>query len=147
MSKCSVNEIEKVGYSYKNKSGKQVDVKPTCIKDKGKPGKGEKLINFPEEDVGLLSKYGYKLKNSHEKRVESLKKAIKDNSELKILRHVNAIRTLQKSNEKLYNKLDKDMKWLQKDYQKQKGGDNGKKTPSPWSLVNFKKEKTVQNKN
>jgi hypothetical protein len=141
MSKCSTNEIERDGYSYKNKSGKQVDVKPTCIKDKGKPGKGEKLINFPEEDVGLLSKYGYKLKNSHEKRVESLKKAIKDNSELKILRHVNAIRTLQKSNEKLYNKLDKDMKWLQKDYQNQKGGDDGKKTPSPWSLVNFDKTK------
>jgi hypothetical protein len=50
-----------------------------------------------------------------------LKKAIKDNSELKILRHVNAIRTLQKSNEKLYNKLDKDMKWLQKDYKTKKG--------------------------
>jgi hypothetical protein len=49
-----------------------------------------------------------------------LKKAIKENSELKILRHVNAIRTLQKSNEKLYNKLDKDMKWLQKDYKTKK---------------------------
>jgi hypothetical protein len=157
-SKCLVGEIEKVGYSYKNKSGKKIDVKPTCIKDKGKSGKGEKLIIFPEEDVGLLSKYGYKLKNSHEKRVESLKKAIKDNSELKILRHINAIRTLQKSNEKLYNKLDKDMKWLQKDYQKQKGGDDDaskkipspwlsknnqdeKKIPSPWSLVNFLKKK------
>ena len=145
-SKCSANEIEKVGYSYKKKSGKQVDVKPTCINDKGKPGKGEKIINFSEEDVGLLSKYGYKLKNSHEKRVESLKKAIKDNSELKILRHVNAIRTLQKSNEKLYNKLDKDMKWLQKDYKTQKGGDTdtSKKIPSPWSLVNFDKPKNNQ---
>ncbi len=49
-----------------------------------------------------------------------MKKAIKENSELKILRHVNAIRTLQKSNEKLYNKLDKDMKWLQKDYKTKK---------------------------
>jgi hypothetical protein len=123
MSKCAEGEIERVGYSYKKKSGKQVDVNPACIKDKGKPGKGEKIIFFPEEDIGLLSKYGYKLKNSHEKRVESLKKAIKENSELKILRHINAIRTLQKSNEKLYNKLDKDMKWLQKDYKTKKGGE------------------------
>jgi hypothetical protein len=99
----------------------------TCKKEK------KKLINIPEEDIGLLSKYGYELKNSHEKRVVALKKAIKENSELKILRHVNAIRTLQKSNEKLYNKLDKDMKWLQKDYEHNKGD------KSPWSLVNFDK--------
>jgi hypothetical protein len=119
--KCQTGEIEKVGYSYSKKnSNKKIDVNPVCIKDKGKPGKGIKIIDFPEEDIGLLSKYGYKLKNSHEKRVESLKKAIKENSELKILRHVNAIRTLQKSNEKLYNKLDKDMKWLQKDYKTKK---------------------------
>ena len=66
----------------------------------------------------MLSKYGYSLNESHEKRVSALKKAIKDNSELKVLRHVNALRTYQKSNEKYYNKLDKDMKWLQKDYSK-----------------------------
>jgi hypothetical protein len=119
--KCQTGDIEKVGYSYtKKNSNKKIDVNSVCIKDKGKPGKGMKIIDFPEEDIGLLSKYGYKLKNSHEKRVESLKKAIKENSELKILRHVNAIRTLQKSNEKLYNKLDKDMKWLQKDYKTKK---------------------------
>ena len=41
-------------------------------------------------------------------------------SELKVLRHINALRTLQKSNEKYYNKLDKDMKWIQQDYQKRK---------------------------
>ena len=43
---------------------------------------------------------------------------MKDHSELKILRHLNALRTLQKSNEKLFNKLDKDLKWIQKDYKK-----------------------------
>ena len=43
---------------------------------------------------------------------------MKDNSELKILRHLNLLRTYQKHNEKLCNKLDKDLKWVQKDYKK-----------------------------
>ncbi len=162
--KCPHGEIERVGYNFtRKKTNKKVSVDPTCVKDMGKPGKGEKLITIPEEDVGLLSKYGYTLKKGHEKRVESLKKAIKENSELKILKHVNALRTLQKSNEKLYNKLDKDMKWIQKDYLINKGvldtdekkppspwsteskssknnqKEDEKKKPSPWSLVNFDK--------
>lgn len=119
--KCGAGQIERSGYTYTRKSSnKTVKVSPTCIEDKGKAGKGPKLITMPESDVGLLSKYGYSLKDSHEKRVVSLKKAIKDNSELKILRHVNAIRTLQKSNERYYNKLDKDLKWIQQDYEKKK---------------------------
>ena len=75
-------------------------------------------IIIPLEDEGLLGKYGYILKNSHENRIKALKKAFKENSHLKILRHLNAIRTLQKSNEKNFNKLDKDMKWLQEYYKK-----------------------------
>lgn len=150
--KCRKGEIERVGYSYTKKTGTKVSVEPTCVKDRGKPGKGPKLIEMPEADIGLLSKYGYSLDDSHENRVKSLKKALKENSELKVLRHVNALRTLQKSNEKLYNKLDKDLKWIQSDYQKKKGGNDkdkelGKQTKpkqteekkAPWSLVNFKK--------
>ena len=120
--KCNPGEIERVGYSYTKKSGTHVEVDPSCVSDKGKPGKGPKLITMPEYDVGLLSKYGYNLRNSHDERVKSIKKALKENSELKILRHVNALRTLQKSNEKYYNKLDKDLKWIQKDYETKKGG-------------------------
>ena len=122
--KCGEGQIERAGYSYtKKKTQKKVSVQPTCIQDKGKPGKGLKLIPIPKYDVGLLSKHGYSLADNHEKRVAALKKAIKANGELKVLRHLNAIRTLSKSNYSLYNKLDKDMKWIQKDYAKKKGGD------------------------
>jgi len=76
------------------------------------------LIKIPIEDEGLLSDYGYSLKNNHENRIEAIKKSMKDNNLLKILRHLNALRTLQKSHEKLCNKLDKDLKWVQKEYQK-----------------------------
>ena len=113
MPKCPKGEIERVGYSFVKKTGTNVSVKPTCITDKGKPGKGPKLIIMPQEDKGLLSDYGYSLKNSYEDRVKSIKKATKDHSKLKILRHINALRTLQKSNERNYNKLDRDLKWIQ----------------------------------
>ena len=116
-----MGEIQRVGYSYiKKKTNKQVNVKSTCVEDRGRPGKGPKLFQIPEYDVGLLSKYGYSLAHSHEDRIKSIKKAMKENSELKILRHINALRTLQKSNEKNYNKLDKDLKWVEKDYKKHK---------------------------
>lgn len=113
MSKCSKSEIERDGYSFVKKTGTTVSVKLKCITDKGKPGKGPKLIIMPKEDRGILSEYGYSLKNSYEDRIKSIKKATKDHSKLKILRHINALRTLQKSNERNYNKLDKDLKWIQ----------------------------------
>jgi len=115
--KCPQGQIERVGYSFVKKTSKKIiKVKPTCIMDKGKPGKGPKLIEIPKEDIGLLGKYGYSLHKNHEERVKSIMKANKENNHLKILRHLNALRTLQKSNEKYYNKLDRDMKWLRKHY-------------------------------
>jgi len=119
--RCPHGEINRVGYSFiKKTSKKTIKVKPMCIEDKGKPGKGPKLIKIPKEDEGLLSDYGYSLKKSYEDRIKAIKKAYKENSHLKILRHLNALRTLQKSNELNYNKLNKDMKWLQEYYSKTK---------------------------
>ena len=107
--KCSKDKI--LRKSYKTKKG--IKVPPTCVKDMGKPGKGPKLFEIPEEDKGLLGGFGYTLKKKHEDRVKAIKKAIKEYSILKILRHLNALRTLQKSNEKYFKKLDKDVKWIQ----------------------------------
>lgn len=115
---CEKGKVERVGYEYDKKTGTHVKVKKTCIEDKGKPGKGPKLIIIPKEDEGLLSSYGYSLKESYEKRIKALKKANKNEDELKVLRHINALRTLQKSNERYYNKLNKDLKWLQENYDK-----------------------------
>jgi hypothetical protein len=117
-STCPKGMIERVSYTRKTskKPQKKINIKPTCIKDQGKTGKGPKLNILPKYDVGLLSNFGYSLHDSYIIRVKALKKAIKYYNELKILRHVNALRTLFKSNEKYYNKLNKDLKWIQKDY-------------------------------
>ncbi len=117
--KCPKGMIERVGYTFKRKTSKKtVHVKPECIKDQGKTGKGPKLDILPKEDTGVLSDYGYSLKETYEERIKALKRAMKHNKELKILRHINALRTLFKSNEKYYNKLDKDLKWIQSEYKK-----------------------------
>jgi hypothetical protein len=132
---CPLGKIERTGYQY-NKKGKTVNVVPTCVSDKGKPGKGPKevkaslrvkevkppqgpkLIVIPKYDIGLLSDYGYSLHSSYDDRVKAIKKSLKAHDKLKILRHINALRTLQKSNEKYYNKLSKDLKWIQSHYDK-----------------------------
>ena len=110
--KCPKGKILKKSYTTK----KGTKVKPTCIQDQGKPGKGPVLFTIPEKDEGLLGDYGYELKISHEKRVKAIKKSIKNNGKLKILRFLVAIRTLNKSNERYFTKLDKDVKWVQKNY-------------------------------
>ena len=114
---CPKGMIEREGYKRKT-SKKTIHIKKTCIKDQGKTGKGPKLDILPAKDIGILSKYGYSLHDPYDVRIKALKKAMKHNKELKILRHINALRTLFKSNEKYYNKLDKDLKWIQKDYAK-----------------------------
>jgi hypothetical protein len=117
--RCLSGQIMRSGYTYKKKSSKKtIKVKSSCIKDQGKPGKGPKLITMPKYDVGLLSDYGYSLSKPYEERIKAIKKSLKKNPKLKILQHINALRTLFKSNEKYYNKLNKDLKWLQSIYDK-----------------------------
>lgn len=116
MSNCPKGTIKVEGYTYTKKDGKKVKVGSKCTPDKGKPGKGPKLFTIPKKDEGLLGDYGYELKISHEKRTKAIKKSIKKNGALKVLRFLTAIRTLNKSNERYFNKLDKDVKWVQKNY-------------------------------
>lgn len=102
--------------SYTRKDG--VKVKSSLIKDQGKIGKGRKL--FEIKDKGFLTKNGYSLKKSSDERKKSLRRASEEKGMLSVLRHLNAIRTLQKNNHDNFNKLDKDVKFVQKEYRKDK---------------------------
>ena len=93
-------------------------VKSSLIKDRGKKGKGKKL--FEIKDKGLLTQEGYSLKKSTAKRRTSLKKASREKGTLPVLRHLNAIRTLQKNNHDNFKKLDQDVKFIQKEYRSEK---------------------------
>jgi NDP-sugar pyrophosphorylase family protein len=118
------NTIRRASYirkSYTRKDGSKVKgskVKSSLIKDQGKIGKGKKL--FEIKDKGFLTKNGYSLKKPIEERKKSLRRASKEKGMLPVLRHLNAIRTLQKNNPENFNKLDKDVKFVQKEYRREK---------------------------
>jgi len=90
-------------------------VKPICIKDKGAPGKGKKIINKNVHE-GLMTQFGYNLEENATKRQNALKKAIKKYGSLKILKRIVYLRTLRKANKNSlnYRKLDSDVKFIQK---------------------------------
>lgn len=127
---CGVGRILKDGYyrkaymkkSYVKNDGTKVSgsvvkpsfVPPTCIPDKGKLGKGPKL--FKIKDTGMMRKYGYSTSATMKSRRISIDKAIKNNEKHEVLKRLVAIRTLNKSNDKIYNVLDKDVKYIQKKY-------------------------------
>jgi hypothetical protein len=121
---CGKGEIRRSSYkkkSYKKKDGTKIKgskVRSSCIEDKGKIGKGRKL--FVIKDGGLLTKEGYSLKKNKNERRVSIRKASREKGMLSVLRHLNAIRTLQKSNPKNFKKLNADVKYIQEEYKNKK---------------------------
>ena len=118
---CKQNSICRVGYvrkSYKKKNGtvvKATVVAPRCIKNKGKPGKGPKLLpNIPKGKEGSLKKLGYRIEENQGIRSVALKKAVKAYGLGTVIKKINYIRILNKSNKTKYNKLTKDIEYLQK---------------------------------
>jgi hypothetical protein len=101
-----------------------VEVKGTyipgqCIPNVGKPGHSEP-ISVNNTNKGLLSDLGYSLDLPQKTRQAILKKAMLLYPPLKVLKHVNYIRTLHKSDPENYKKLDEDMHFIQHEYRKMK---------------------------
>lgn len=121
---CGIGFILRKGYNrkgYFRSDGTYVDsasVPAACIVDVGKPGKGVKLIKGNLED--MLSPFGYKLALSDAARKKVLINAFDELDNLKLLKHLVYLRTLNKSRENLYNKLDKDVKFIQELYSQKK---------------------------
>jgi hypothetical protein len=117
---CGVGFILRKGYTrkgYFRSDGVFVEdtvVPAACIVDVGKPGKGVKLIKGDLED--MLSPFGYKLALSDLARKKILMSAYDELDHLKLLKHLVYLRTLNKSRESLYDKLDKDVKFIQEMY-------------------------------
>ena len=105
--------IELIREAYKDPNNyKFVTISESCVPI-------QSFDNFYENAISDSRSWIKKMniiKYNYEERIKSLKKANKELPKLKVLRYINALRPLQKSNEKYYNKLDKDMKWLQENY-------------------------------
>jgi len=104
---CPRGYIMRSGYTTRN----DVVVKPTCIKDRGKKGKGPKLI--PPLKKGLLTKYGYSSKESTQKRHAALKKAAREYGAGNLVQKLNAIYVLNRNtNPKVAAIFNRDKKWV-----------------------------------
>jgi len=96
------------------RAGSMIRIKGKCIPDKGRKGKGPKLITIKQK--GILTQFGYGVSKTEAVSRAALVKAARKYTPLSTLRRLVAIRTLNKSNPKTYNKLDKDVKFLQRKY-------------------------------
>jgi hypothetical protein len=106
--------------SYKKKDG--TSVKSTCVPDKGKKGKTpERLKVLPKFSGKLhLSQYGYSTEKLARDRRSSLKRASKKEGDLPVLRHLVLARNYSKSNKPVYQIMNKDIKYLSREYKKTK---------------------------
>lgn len=107
------------GFTRKTTDGKKIRVgssrvKETCVKDKGKPGKGPQLI--PPLKRGLLSQYGYTMNASEDERRGALDEAAKNLDTLEILRHLRALVTLQRANPSVHDNMIKDFTYFREKY-------------------------------
>lgn len=123
--KCPKGKIMRKKYirkKYTTVTGAKVrktTVKESCIKDRGKPGKGPKTLP-PIDDKPDLKQYGYSLSISSENRRKALRKAAREEGILPILRRVNLIRNYTKSVPHNYAKLSKDVDYLKELYAEKK---------------------------
>jgi hypothetical protein len=97
--------------SYTRKNG--VHVKRACVKDMGKPGKGEPLIGKLQE--GELSGVGYSFHSSKLSRHRALNKATRKYGALSVYRKLNAIAVLTKNtSRKTAKRAKSDRNWIGK---------------------------------
>jgi len=107
--KCAKGEI--VRKAYTTNAG--IRVKAGCVPDRGKPGKGPKILPAPKEH-GFLTKYGYRLELSSFERQMALQHAISKEGEAKVMQHLNLIRNITATGTKNKSKLTSDVNFLKK---------------------------------
>lgn len=133
--KCGPGEIMREGFrkkghkrnSYTRGDGTRVNasevsetyVEPTCIKDRGKPGKGPKTLPVPG-DIIKLSKYGYRIHKSDRVRQRALREASKDFDVLPVLRRLNLLRNLQAITSDSKEIFNEDVEYMKKLYARTK---------------------------
>lgn len=118
---CPPGMIIRKGYNrkgYTRADGVKIKptyVNPVCIPDRGKPGKGPKILPKPGKEI-QLKKYGYSVKHSDKERHSALDRAIKVYGVNPVKRHLNLIRNLQATDSHAENIMAKDVEYLKKKF-------------------------------
>jgi len=144
---CPAGKIKRNGYTTE----RGTKVATTCTKNMSTPGKtpsNKKVL--PKLKEGYLSKYGYSFSKNDTKRETSLRKAMKNEGDLEVLRRVVLLRTYMKNEPLKFQKLDKDVKYIQKliqeNKEKQSKTKSKKYTRKPVRKSALKKTKTKKKK-
>jgi Family of unknown function (DUF5771) len=108
---CPPGQIMRKGYR-RRKSGTYV--KPSCIKDRGAPGKGPKLFNVTHP--GILTNMGYHTYESMGLRHSAIERAVKKSGYAEIFKALNNLRLWNKRvNPELSFKASRDINYLRND--------------------------------
>lgn len=121
MPNCPKGEILRKGYSRKVHTGKTIKVPPTCINDRGKPGKGPKTLPDLDEDYHL-GDFGYSTKKSETARRKALRDASEDWGAKTVLRRLNLIRNKTAREEPARKIMAEDVEYMKKYWRGQEGG-------------------------
>ena len=109
--RCSKGHIMRSGYTRKDGTV----VRPTCIIDKGNPGKGPDLIG--KMKTGTLTDHGYHSTETVTKRHAALKRAMKQYGPIVVMRKLNAVCILNKNtNPKVSKIFCEDKNWTKQFY-------------------------------
>lgn len=114
------------GYTVKRATGKMyrvhpkkegVYVKPSCVKDRGLPGKIAPGKGFGILRKGELKKHGYVFQKSEKERHHALKKAINEFGALGVFRKLDAVSKLSKRAAPDASRIFKaDREWIRRHY-------------------------------
>ena len=124
---CKKGEIYREGYTrISKKTQKKTNVKGSCIKDRGLPGKwsdkhSDKGIGKLKK--GELTKYGYENVNrlSTRKRRNILKKCVQEYGALSVFRKLNAVYVYNRNTNPVISDIfRKDRDWVKKTFFKSK---------------------------
>ena len=111
--KCKKGEIIREGFIKTHKK-QEIEVPPTCIKDRGSRGKGKRLFVL---NKGVLSCVGYNTKKTKIDRHKSLTKAIYRDGPLSVYKKLIVLSTLNKNtNLKLSKLYHEDAVWVKKTF-------------------------------
>lgn len=119
---CPTSKIMRHGYTRvvnkKNGTRKLVRIKPTCVKDMGKPGTlapGAPTIGPLKK--GELSRFGYSYKNPEQVRRRTIAVAIKELGSLNLYRKLDAVAKLTKlTSPKASQTFASDRDWIRTHY-------------------------------
>jgi hypothetical protein len=122
---CPKGQILREGYYRKEytKNGKIPSsyVPPTCVPDKGKPGKTPLFKRvLPKPTKNVLGPFGYSIDKTIDTRHRALKRASDYYNPLEILRHLNLVRNYQPKGSRAEKIMTKDVEFMSRYYDKWK---------------------------